>query len=466
MAETARTEKRSLVCPVCNASVAAGRSSCPRCEEDLTGLVLLDDAAPNQYNQGLDAVRQGKPEEAAEHLLAALALDPDHVPALVVLGKVRAQQQRYEQAIGYWRRASELDPENRAAQAGIAKAERLRVRLQRSRRFRSGALLAAVAVLALLAALLAMWGTRAKGELTAISAASTAAIAQVTDRAAVALVTVTPPATIEPVSPTPTPEVQLEEPVRDALAGDPDLELLKISVQQAGTTIQLSGEVPNQGVKAVAEALAKGVAGVGAVDSTGLLVTPPDLAKQALEKLRSDPSTQGLALRVEQVGHSLRLSGSVTSAEARDQVIQLVGDVEGVDLVDAEGLSVAGPDLAMRVQQALKEDGALASLALQVRQVGAGIILQGSVPDLDLKLQAEALARHVAGVELVDVGQIEVKPVAVEYVVERGDSLVSIARRFYSDGAKWPVIFEANRAIIDRPALIRVGMRLVIPPLP
>ena len=462
MAETVRAEKRSLVCPVCSATVAEGRSSCPRCKEDLTGLVLMDDAAPNQYNQGLDAVRQGKLEDAAEHLLAALALDPDHVPALVVLGKVRAQQQRYEQAIGYWRRALELDPENRAAQAGIAKAERLRVRFQRGRRFRAGAVVATVALLALLAGLLALWGTRLRGDLTATGATATAAIARVTDIVAVAQVTVTPPVTIEPVTPTPTPEVQLEEPVLKALAGDPDLGSLGITVEQIGTAIQLSGQVPNEDLKAAAEALAKGVAGVGAVDSTALLVSPPDLAKQAQAKLAADPATQGLAVGVEQVGRSLRLSGSVASAEVRNQVIQLAGDVEGVDLVDAEGLLVAGPDLAARVQEALKADDSLAYAHLEVEQIGAGIVLKGYVLDADLKLQAETVARSVEGIGLVDAGQIEVWSI---YTVKNHDSLRSIARRCYGNEAKWVDIFNANQPLIADWNLIHVGWRLVMPSL-
>ena len=471
MAETARTEKRWLVCPVCNASVAEGRSSCPRCEEDLTGLVLMDDAAPNQYNQGLDAVRQEKLEEAAGHLLAALALDPDHVPALVVLGKVRAQQQRYDQAIGYWRRALELDPENRAAQAGIAKAERLHVRLQRSRRIRAGAFLAAVAVLALLAGLLALWGTRLKGDLTATSATSTAAIAQVTDWAAVAQatdiaavaqVTVTPPATIEPTAPPSTPEPQLAGPVREALAGDPDLGPLGITVEQIDTAIQLSGQVPNEDLKAAAEALAKGVAGVGAVDSTGLLVVPSDLAKQAQAKLGADPATLGLAVNVEQVGRSLRLSGSVASAEVRNQIIRLASDIEGVDLVDAEGLLVAGPDLAARVQEALKADDSLAYAHLEVQQLGAGIALKGYVLGADLKLQAETVARSVEGVGLVDAGLIEVWSM---YTVKNGESLHSIARRCYGNEAKWLDIFNANQPLIAKPSLIHVGWQLVMPSL-
>jgi nucleoid-associated protein YgaU len=50
------------------------------------------------------------------------------------------------------------------------------------------------------------------------------------------------------------------------------------------------------------------------------------------------------------------------------------------------------------------------------------------------------------------------------YTVQKGDTLYSLARRFYSDQAKWKVILEANRAAIPNPDVIRVGQVLTIPP--
>ncbi len=49
------------------------------------------------------------------------------------------------------------------------------------------------------------------------------------------------------------------------------------------------------------------------------------------------------------------------------------------------------------------------------------------------------------------------------HVVAKGDSLYSLARRYYSDQARWKTIYEANRDIISNPDALSVGQRLAIP---
>lgn len=50
------------------------------------------------------------------------------------------------------------------------------------------------------------------------------------------------------------------------------------------------------------------------------------------------------------------------------------------------------------------------------------------------------------------------------YTVVRGDTLWSIAKRFYGQGSKWPTIYEANKSVIGpNPNLIFPGQVLVIP---
>lgn len=68
------------------------------------------------------------------------------------------------------------------------------------------------------------------------------------------------------------------------------------------------------------------------------------------------------------------------------------------------------PDLAGPVRRALEADAELAPLGLSVRQVGAGVSLSGTAPSLALKQRAEALARGVAGVTLVDGSGLTVAP--------------------------------------------------------
>ena len=50
------------------------------------------------------------------------------------------------------------------------------------------------------------------------------------------------------------------------------------------------------------------------------------------------------------------------------------------------------------------------------------------------------------------------------YTVQPGDTLWLISVKVYGDGRLWPVIFEANRDILDDPGRIRPGQVLKIPP--
>jgi nucleoid-associated protein YgaU len=49
------------------------------------------------------------------------------------------------------------------------------------------------------------------------------------------------------------------------------------------------------------------------------------------------------------------------------------------------------------------------------------------------------------------------------YVVQKGDTLCSLARKFYGDQARWKDIWEANRARLSDPDKLSVGMKLIIP---
>lgn len=50
------------------------------------------------------------------------------------------------------------------------------------------------------------------------------------------------------------------------------------------------------------------------------------------------------------------------------------------------------------------------------------------------------------------------------HTVQRGDSLVAIARHYYDDPAKWRDIYNANKKLIGKdPTLIKPGQKLVLP---
>ncbi|NIA21865.1 MAG: LysM peptidoglycan-binding domain-containing protein [Anaerolineaceae bacterium] len=52
------------------------------------------------------------------------------------------------------------------------------------------------------------------------------------------------------------------------------------------------------------------------------------------------------------------------------------------------------------------------------------------------------------------------------YTVQRGDTLIRIARRYYGDSAMYTKIFEMNRHQLRAPESIREGMVLQMPPQP
>ncbi len=56
-----------------------------------------------------------------------------------------------------------------------------------------------------------------------------------------------------------------------------------------------------------------------------------------------------------------------------------------------------------------------------------------------------------------------VSPAGRTYVVRKGDTLFSLARRFYNDERRWRDIWQANRDKLPDPNRLAVGMTLIIP---
>lgn len=54
-------------------------------------------------------------------------------------------------------------------------------------------------------------------------------------------------------------------------------------------------------------------------------------------------------------------------------------------------------------------------------------------------------------------------PAGRTYTVRKGDTLYSLARRFYNDERRWRDIWQANRDKLPDPNRLAVGMTLVLP---
>lgn len=108
------------------------------------------------------------------------------------------------------------------------------------------------------------------------------------------------------------------------------------------------------------------------------------------------------------------------------------------------------------------------------------VTLSGVAATKSYAEKAVLIAGNVDGIATVD-DQLEVseaeapKPRSVDevptdndtrfYTVEKGDTLWKIASAHYDDGSKYPVIFEANKPMLEHPDRIYPGQMLRIPPL-
>jgi nucleoid-associated protein YgaU len=76
------------------------------------------------------------------------------------------------------------------------------------------------------------------------------------------------------------------------------------------------------------------------------------------------------------------------------------------------------------------------------------------------------MAGNVEGVREVKIDGLDA-PAVVEaaryYVIEKGDTLSGIAKRFYGNAMDYPKIFDANKEVIKDPDLIFPGQKIRIP---
>ena len=97
----------------------------------------------------------------------------------------------------------------------------------------------------------------------------------------------------------------------------------------------------------------------------------------------------------------------------------------------------------------------------------ATVTVAGVVADQDTKEKVVLCCGNVTGVGAVN-DMLTVDTPAPEsqfHVVVSGDNLSKIAKQFYGDANKYPVIFEANKPMLSHPDKIYPGQLLRIPPL-
>ncbi|MEZ4526234.1 MAG: peptidoglycan-binding protein LysM [Desulfobacterales bacterium] len=138
-------------------------------------------------------------------------------------------------------------------------------------------------------------------------------------------------------------------------------------------------------------------------------------AEDIEKMLNKELSGKILNLKAEVAESTAKLSGTCDSLSTKEKAILLTGNTKGIDLVDGDNLLYPEPK------------------------------------------SAEAAAETVP--ELVETESSQF------YEIKSGDTLSKIAKQYYGDANKYPLIFEANREVIKHPDKIYPGQQIRIPKL-
>ncbi|AUC85602.1 peptidoglycan-binding protein LysM [Polaribacter sp. ALD11] len=144
------------------------------------------------------------------------------------------------------------------------------------------------------------------------------------------------------------------------------------------------------------------------------------------------------------------------------------------------GAKVFGIGKTTEEENAEKSDqlrGAITALELEVKDLAIevdddAVKVWGETTDLATKEKVVLVLGNTNGIASVEdnitVAEIEVieeAAMAQFHTVESGDTLGKIAKEYYGNAMKYPVIFKANKPMLSHPDKIYPGQVLRIPPL-
>lgn len=107
----------------------------------------------------------------------------------------------------------------------------------------------------------------------------------------------------------------------------------------------------------------------------------------------------------------------------------------------------------------------LSYTSLSIKTSGHSVILEGQTNCQQDSEKIALAVGNVEGVEIVDnlIVVTDSQPQSRFHTVGKGDTLSKIAKEYYGDMMKYPIIFEANRPMLKDPDLIYPGQVLRIP---
>ena len=140
-------------------------------------------------------------------------------------------------------------------------------------------------------------------------------------------------------------------------------------------------------------------------------------------------------------GETMVVSGWVDDQPTKEKVVLAVGNVEGVGKVE-DRIVVGSPPAPVAKP--------VAAAPVLAEAVGTHVV--AAAPHAEALPTKEELAKQAAWT-------------SKSYTVVKGDTLGKIAKEFYGNAAKYPLIFEANKPMLSDPDKIYPGQMLRIPPL-
>jgi nucleoid-associated protein YgaU len=164
----------------------------------------------------------------------------------------------------------------------------------------------------------------------------------------------------------------------------------------------------------------------------------------------------GLLSFFKEAGEKLFGIGEAKAAQAQVQAAPTPENVAAMsaaagkaiaDYIGTQGLAVDGLDVAFDAPSAT-------------------VTVAGTVPDQATREKVLLCCGNVHGVGAVnDMLTVSApEPESQWHTVVSGDNLSKIAKKFYGDPNKYPVIFEANKPMLKHPDKIYPGQLLRIPP--
>ncbi|HET9978503.1 MAG TPA: peptidoglycan-binding protein LysM [Burkholderiaceae bacterium] len=165
----------------------------------------------------------------------------------------------------------------------------------------------------------------------------------------------------------------------------------------------------------------------------------------------------GLMSFIKEAGEKLFGIGQAKAAEAAVQAAPTPENVAAMsaaagkaiaDYIGSQGLAVNGLDVSFDAPSST-------------------VTVAGTVADQATKEKVLLCCGNVAGVGAVN-DMLVVDAPAPEsqwHTVVGGDNLSKIAKKFYGDANKYPLIFDANKPMLRHPDKIYPGQLLRIPPL-